>query len=320
MPVIVGDPQRVVAIVGPTAAGKSALALRLASELGGEIVSADSRQVYRHMDIGTGKPSREQRASIPHHLTDIVDPDEEYSLALFLGQASAALHEIHSRSKLAIVAGGTGQYLWGLLEGWQPPQARPDPALRRELDEKARVEGAATLFEELARLDPAAARRIDPQNTRRIVRALEVVRAAHGHPPERSRVAPSFQPLILGLTLGRATLYERIDERVDGMIEAGWVGEVERLLGRGFREDLPSLSSLGYRELGQHLKGELSLEAAVSKIKRKTRRLARQQYAWFRLDDERIRWFQGTAAGVDGAVAYVKETLGGGRPTRTLSS
>ena len=303
--------QKVLAIVGPTAVGKSALAIRLARELGGEIVSADSRQVYRYMDIGTAKPTAEQRRAVRHHIIDVVDPDEEYSLSLFLSQAQAALEDIWSRSKLPIVVGGTGQYIWGLLEGWQVPQVPPIPALRRTLEARVLTEGATILHDELAMLDPAAAGRIDPQNTRRVIRALEVHHSSPNRPsPHPSRGALAFDPLILGLTVERGDLYERINERVDAMMEAGWAMEVEGLMGRGYSLlALPSLSSLGYRELWQHLRGELSLDEAVDMTKRGTRRFAKQQYAWFRLRDERIQWFQGSPDGHDAAAARASQLL-----------
>ena len=303
--------KKILAVLGPTAVGKSALALRLAREIGGEIVSADSRQVYRYMDIGTAKPSKEQRAAVPHHLIDVADPDEEYSLALFLRQAGAAIEDIQSRSRLPILVGGSGQYVWALLEGWQVPNVPPDPALRRRLEQKAASEGARALYEELSGLDLAAARRIDPENVRRVVRALEVHHSAPQSAKEAPRSAPAYEQVVLGLTLERADLYERADRRVDSMIEAGWVEEVRRLLDRGFGPELPSLSSLGYMEVAQHLSGEYSIEEAVVKIKLRTHRFARQQYGWFRLEDQRIRWFQGKPDGVEEAAAYVREALRG---------
>jgi tRNA dimethylallyltransferase len=300
--------QTILAIVGPTGAGKSALAARLARELDGEIVSADSRQVYRYMDIGTAKPSAEQRAAVPHHLIDIIDPDEEYSLALFLCGARAAIRDIQSRSRLPILAGGTGQYVRGLLEGWQVPHVPPDPELRLDLETRARVQGAAALHVELAGVDPKAARRIDPRNARRLIRALEVYRRRkEGLSSEPTRETPPFRPVVLGLTLERTSLYERINRRVEDMIQAGWVGEVEGLLSRGYSPDLPSMSSLGYRELAQHLGGDKSLEEGVAEIKQRTRRFARQQYGWFRLGDQRIRWFQGSPDGLEAAATQARE-------------
>jgi tRNA dimethylallyltransferase len=301
---------KVVAVVGPTAVGKSTLALRLAVEHDGEIISADSRQVYRYMDIGTAKPTAAQRLAVPHHLVDIVDPDEEYSLAFFLRQALSVIQDVHSRDKLPIVVGGTGQYIWGLLEGWQVPEVPPSPALREDLQARASVDGGSALYEELARLDPAAAGRVDPQNTRRVIRALEVYYSSPGQgPSEPSRKAPAFRQLVLGLTLERAELYRRIDDRVDAMIEAGWVAEVKRLLSMGYGPDLPALSSLGYRELAQHLKEGLSLDDAVTRIKGRSRRFARQQRSWFRLGDERIRWSQGTSKGFNSAASQVTDFL-----------
>ena len=282
---------RLLAIVGPTAVGKSALALRLAKRFGGEIVSADSRQVYRWMDIGTAKPSPQDRAAVTHHLIDVVNPDDEYSLAVFLRQATAAIKNVESRSKLPILAGGTGQYVWGLLEGWRPPEVLPDAGLRRRLEERATLEGAPALYQDLSRLDPAAAGRIDPLNVRRVIRALEVCYSSPDRQPGPPRAAePPYHTKILGLTLERATLYRRIDDRADQMIENGWIDEVRALLERGYGAELPSLSSLGYRELVQHLNNELSLEDAIERIKFSTHRFVRHQYAWFRPGDERIRW------------------------------
>ena len=299
--------QKLLAVVGPTASGKSALAVSLARELDGEIISADSRQVYSGMDIGTAKPSAEQRAAVPHHLVDVIAPDEEYSLAVFLRQARTAIHDIESRWKLPILVGGTGQYVWGLLEGWQVPEVPPDHELRAGLEGRARLEGGAVVYKELARLDPDAARRIDPRNVRRVIRALEVHHSSPDFSSRASRSKPPFKSVIVGLTLERAALYQRINERVNTMITEGWVGEVRALLGRGYGPDLPSMSSLGYKELAHHLDGEGSMEVTVERIQQKTRRFARQQYAWFRLDDERIRWFDGSTEGLDAAETFVKD-------------
>lgn len=282
------------AIVGPTAVGKSALAIRLAAHLGGEIVSADSRQVYRHMNIGTAKPSLQDRATVPHHLIDVVDPDEPYSLALFLEQATAAVSEIHTRGRLPILVGGTGQYVWALLEGWQVPRVEPDQRLRQRLEERARFGGAEALHVELAGLDLEAARRIDARNVRRVVRALEVrLSAPLGGPPSRTRVPIASEALIIGLTIDREALYRQIDDRVNGMIGTGWIEEVRGLISMGYRAGLPSMSGVGYRELTQHIEDRLQFAEAVQRTKYRTHRLARQQYGWFRLNDDRILWFDG---------------------------
>ena len=279
------------AIVGPTAVGKSALALRLARRLNGEIVTADSRQVYRHMDVGTAKPPLEDSSEIPHHVIDVVNPDEDYSLALYLRQAADAIRDIYSHSKLPVLEGGTGQYVWGLLEGWQVPEVPPDPELRLRLESRAAAEGPAALYEELARLDPGAASRIDSRNLRRVVRALEVCYSSpKGYPSPPQTRPPPYHVKVLGLTLQRSCLYQRIDDRVERMMDSGWIDEVRALLDMGYRPDLPSMSSLGYRELVQYLGNELTLQEAVQRMKYRTHRFARQQYAWFRLTDKRIHW------------------------------
>jgi tRNA dimethylallyltransferase len=292
------------AILGPTAIGKSALAVELAQAFRGEIVSADSRQVYRYMDIGTAKPSPQQRSIVPHHLIDIISPDEDYSLALFLRQARALISGINKdRNALPVLVSGTGQYIWGLLEGWQVPEVSPDPQLRAKLEYRAETEGAARLYEELSRLDPDASYRIDPRNVRRVIRALEVFHSTRDRPRQHPRkVPPGYDTRIIGLTMEREALYRRIDERVDAMIAAGWVDEVRGLLERGYSPKLPALSSLGYSELVQYLDSKLALDEAIQRIKFRTHRFARQQYAWFRLRDPRIHWFDATARNYADAV------------------
>ena len=281
---------RVIAIVGPTAVGKSALALKLASAIGGEIVNADSRQVYRHMDIGTAKPSHSDQAIVPHHLVDIVDPDQNYSLALFIEQATAVIAEVHCRGNPALLVGGTGQYVWGLLDGWLVPKVPPDPELRRRLETKASDQGQDALYAELVSVDAEAANRIDPRNIRRIIRALEVQYSSPEGKKLPRKSPPDFDAVVIGLTLDRQILYDRIDARIDSMLTEGWVDEVRRLLSMGYGADLPSFSSVGYRELTDYLKGDLSLDEAIEQTKFRTHRYARQQYTWFKLTDDRINW------------------------------
>lgn len=301
--------QGLIAIVGPTATGKTALAIALAQRLGGEIVGADSRQVYRQMDIGTAKPTAEERALAPHHLIDVVDPDQEFSLAQYLEQAVAVLEDVWSRGKQPLLVGGSGQYVWALLEGWRVPRLPPQRELRRELGERADRQGAEALHRELAQVDPKAAARIDPRNVRRVIRALEVHKAT-GRPISywQEKGPPPWEVLILGLTCPRRELYERIDARVDAMMEAGLVDEVRGLLSMGYDPSLASMSGIGYKQVCQHLAGELDLATAVARIKTATHRLARQQYTWFRLDDGRIRWLEGDGA-VDEAVALAEQFL-----------
>jgi tRNA dimethylallyltransferase len=283
--------KKLVAVVGPTATGKTDLALRLALDFEGEIIGADSRQVYRWMDIGTAKPTAEQRARVPHWLVDVADPDEEFGLARYLDLAQAAMDGVWSGSGQPLLVGGTGQYVWALLEGWQVPRVGPDWDLRRELEERANREGHDALHAELAALDPEAARRLDPRNVRRVVRALEVIRRT-GRPLSACQVRrpPEFSWLVLGLELASEELYRRIDARVDAMMEAGLIDEVRGLLDRGYGPDLPSMSGIGYRQVCQYLAGELSLDEAVSRMKTETHRFTRHQRNWFRRDDPRIRW------------------------------
>ncbi len=283
-----------IAIVGPTAVGKSALAIHLAQVFGGEIVSADSRQVFHGMDIGTAKPNPEERELVPHHLIDVVEPDQDFTLALYQQMATRAIQDIHRRGRLALLVGGSGLYVRALLGGFRIPHVSPDAELRRSLEQKAAEEGYMALHEELKGVDPAAAKRIDPRNVRRVIRALEVFRAI-GLPFSQlqgsSPFLPNYRTITIGLTTSRGDLYRRIDSRVDTMMEQGLVKEVDRLLEQGYSLDLPAMSGLGYKQIGQYLKGDLNLAEAVQKIKNETHRFARHQYAWFRLNDETIHWF-----------------------------
>lgn len=283
--------RKLIAIVGPTASGKTDLALRLAPEFGGEIVNADSRQIYRGMDIGTAKPTPAQREAVPHHLFDIVNPDEPFSLAQYHELAHAALNAIWERGRVPFLVGGTGQYVWALLEGWQVPRVPPQPALRAELEERAQREGTEALYRELQALDPVAAARIHPRNRRRIIRALEVI-ARTGRPfsAQQTKAPPAHATLILGLNWSRAELRQRIEKRIQTMLEAGFIEEVRRLLAAGYRPELPSMSSLGYREIAAYLEGRLTLEEAIDRFLAASNRLLRMQATWFRQDDPRIHW------------------------------
>ncbi len=285
------SPSPLVAIVGPTAAGKSELALRLAQRFGGEIVNADSRLVYRGLDVGTGKPSPAELAQVPHHVMDVVEIDETYSLALYLEEAGGAIRDIHSRGRLPLLVGGTGQYVWALLEGFSAPQVPPNAALRERLEAQARNEGHDALWARLREVDPVSASRIDPRNVRRVVRALEVfIESGVPFSQARRRERPPYSRLVIGLTLERVDLYRRIDQRVDAMIMAGWPGEVARLLAAGYSPELPAMGAIGYSDMAEYVTGKLSLQWAGDSIKGATHRFARRQYAWFRLRDERISW------------------------------
>ncbi len=281
-----------IVIVGPTAVGKTRLSLRLAEEFDGEIISADSRQVYRGMDIGTAKPTPEERARVPHHLIDVVAPDETFSLAQYQELTYDAIGDVSARVKLPFLVGGTGQYVRAVVEGWGIPRVPPNEELRAELYRQAEIEGEEALHVRLREVDPAAAEGIDPRNVRRVVRALEVYLET-GQPISelQRKKPPPYRILQIGLTMERQELYHRIDERVDRMIEGGLVEEVKGLAEQGYGYDLPSMSGLGYQQIGMYLRGQVSLKEAIQLIKRHTRRFVRHQYNWFRLDDEGIRWF-----------------------------
>lgn len=291
---------QLIAIVGPTAIGKSKLALHLASQYNGEVVNADSRQVYRFMDIGTAKPGPEELALVPHHLINIINPDEDFSLAQYRQLANSAIKDIQKREKVPILVGGSGQYVWSILENWGLPGVPPDKELRRKMQEKAEREGTHVLYQELKMVDPAAARDIDPANLRRIIRALEVYRLTNVPFSQlRRKQEPEYRAMIIGLTTDREALYHRIDARVNWMLETGLLSEIEGLVNMGYGFELPALSSIGYKQIGMFLKGEITLSAAIQQTKFETHRFARQQYTWFKLNDDRISWFDIHGDGVE---------------------
>ncbi len=277
-----------IAILGPTAVGKSSLAIKLAQEFRGEIVSADSRQVYRGMDIGTAKPTRQDQALVPHHLIDLVNPDENFTLAQYQQFAYQTIAAIHARGNVPFLVGGSGLYVRAVLEGLTIPRVAPNPARRRELEQQS----PERLYARLQKLDPIAASKIDPRNTRRVIRAVQVCEATGGPISVlQSQNPPNYRVLRIGLTMPREQLYERINARVDEMIARGLVDEVRGLIEQGYALDLPSMSGLGYRQIAMYVKGEIDLEEAVRLLKRDTRRFVHHQYSWFRIDDERVTWF-----------------------------
>ena len=278
-------------IIGPTAAGKTALGIALARELGGEIINADSRQVYRYMDIGTAKPTAEERSQVPHHLFDLLDPDENFSLGRFLALAKAKIEEIRKRGKTPMVVGGTGQYIRALQEGWEAPEIGPDEKFRRELEAEATDQGPAALYRRLEAIDPERAGELDPRNVRRVIRALEIHQVTGRVPSALQGKAGEGRPgLMIGLTMERSRLYDRIGQRVDRMMEDGLLEEVKGLAERGYSLGKGPLACPGYRELGQYLAGEIALEEAVQRTKFQTHRLVRRQYTWFKAGDARISW------------------------------
>lgn len=285
-----------IVIVGPTAVGKTYLAVRLAEEFAGEIVSADSRQVYRAMDIGTAKPSAQELTRVPHHLVDIVDLATDFHVAEFQAAAYATIDAIHRRGKLPFLVGGTGQYVQAVIEGWQIPPVAPDPDFREGLYAWAEAEDPTALHQRLERVDPDAASRIHPNNVRRVIRALEVFEAT-GRPISdwQAKVPPPYRVLQIGLTMDRDKLYDQIDQRVDAMVQAGLADEVRTLLDAGYTFDVPAMSSLGYGEFEPYFAGEVSLEDVVQRIKHETHRFVRHQYNWFSEDDPDIHWFDAAA-------------------------
>ena len=304
-----------VCLVGPTAAGKTEVALLVAQRLGAEIISADSRLLYRGMDIGTAKPSPEERQRVPHHLVDVAEPDETWSLAQVRAAVLRAAGEITDRGRLPLIVGGTGQYVRGILEGWDPPPRGDDPAVRMRLEAFARDAGPDALHARLAQVDPSSAGRIDARNVRRVVRALEINEVT-GQPAsaQRRRQTPPYRILRLGLTAPRAILYARIDARIDRMLDQGWVDEVRRLLAKGFQPGLPSFSAIGYPQMVDVVQGKRDLEDAVTEIRRRTRVLVRRQANWFKLDDPAIRWFQAGSTTVDELETVIRDWVDGQTP------
>lgn len=304
------DRTPLVVIVGPTGIGKTALAIRLAQTLDGEIVSADSRQIYRGLDIGTAKPTPKEQASVPHHLIDIVDPDQAFSLIEFQERAYAAIDDITARERLPFLVGGSGQYVRAVIEGWVIPRVPPDAELRDRLNAEAERDGRQALYDRLLALDPDAAGLIDARNLRRVVRALEVcLKTGRPFSQQRGKQPPPYAILQFGLTLERKTLYRRVDARIEAMIEAGLVEEVGGLLAQGYGWELPALSSLGYLQLKGYVQGTLSLDEAVALIKKDTRRFIRQQSNWFRPSDARIHWLDADGDPYPTALDMIRETL-----------
>jgi tRNA dimethylallyltransferase len=297
---------RIAALVGPTGVGKTALALALADRLPLEVVSADSRTVYRGMDIGTAKPTLLERQRVPHHLLDVVDPDEAYSLAVYQEQALAAIAQISGRGRLPLLVGGAGLYVSAVCDGLAIPEVPRDGELRARLEERARIGGFAVLQTELARVDPESAARIDPKNVRRVIRALEVTYAT-GRPFSawQKPVPPPVECALIGLRLERQALYARIDRRIDAWVSGGFVDEVRGLLQRGYSPSLPSMSGIGYREIAQFVLDELPLDTAVAQFKQATHQYAKRQMTWFRRD-ARIHWLDAATASADDIVALLR--------------
>lgn len=285
---------KIIVFCGPTAIGKTEITIQMAEAFSGEVVGADSMQLYRFMDIGTAKPTPGERRRVPHHLVDVADPDADYDAARFLRQSRAAIYDILARSRLPLVAGGTGLYIKAMLYGLC--DARPeDPAVRQKLKADAQAMGSRHLYDRLRRRDPAAAERIHPNDTYRIVRALEVFEIT-GAPMsdyrQRHRFSDApFDALKIGLYLDRSVLYDRINRRVDQMVAEGLYDEVRHLLNMGYSKDLKPMQALGYRHMIAYMEGATDWQTAIDTLKRDTRRYAKRQLTWFRADPE-VAWMQ----------------------------
>ena len=275
--------------------GKTALAIELARRFDGEIVNADSRQVYIGMDIGTAKPTADELRAARHHLIDVRRPDTPLSLGEYLPLARECVEDIFTREKLPVLCGGTGQYVWAMLEGWDVPAIPPDAGFRAQLELRAAAEGTRSLWNDLNAIDPRRAVSIGPHNTRRIIRALEILHSTGEQVSATRRSAePPYRALIIGLTAERAELYRRADDRFDMMMSQGLLDEARQLAAAGYELGRGPLSGVGYTQLGQYLAGEIALDEAIAQSKSGTHRLVRRQYTWFKPTDRRIKWLDAT--------------------------
>jgi tRNA dimethylallyltransferase len=297
-----------IVIVGPTAVGKTELSIRLAMQMNGEIVSADSRQIYKKMNIGTAKPTPEEMSMVPHHLIDVVNPKETFSLALFQQSAYQIIDAIHHKGNLPFLVGGTGQYVRAVVQGWKPPELIPDLGIRKKLEDDATSFGGDFLYKQLSEKDPEAASIIDPRNVRRVIRALEVIeQTKQPFSAQRGKIEPKYDFTQIGLIRPRQELYQRIDLRIDQMIANGLMQEVEKLLADGCPVDSPSLSAIGYREMIAVIQRKYDIEEAITLMKRATRNYVRRQANWFSMNDPNIKWFEMNADTFDQVLAFCKE-------------
>lgn len=292
---ILDSKQKILVIIGPTAVGKTKLSIEMAKRFNGEIISGDSMQIYRGMDIGTAKIKKDEMEGVPHHLIDIKEPDESFSVAEFQQLVRGKITEIAGRGKLPIIAGGTGLYIQSVIYDYQFSDVSGDEKFRQQLEQKAKEIGQEALHQELLKVDPKSAAQIHPNNVRRVIRALEIYHQAGKTRNEYQTAARNdllYQTAIVGLTMDRETLYNRINARVDTMMDEGLLEEVRALYKEG-RRDCQSIQAIGYKELYQYLDGELSLDAAVEKLKQNSRRYAKRQLTWFRNKME-VKWFEMT--------------------------
>ncbi len=296
--------KKLLTIVGATASGKSAASILVAQRFHGEVINCDSRLFYRGLEIGTAMPSEQERSAVPHHLVSFLSPTESYSLAQFLADARRTVLDLHERGTQPVLVGGTGQYVWGLLEGWQVPEVPPNLELRTELEHELEERGVDALYERLEALDPQIAASVDAKNHRRIIRAIE--RIASGTAQDhREAIDPGYDSLLIGLHVERSELHRRIAERIDQMLASGWLDEVNRLIDDGIDFSLPAMSAIGYRELAAVIRGEITIGEARERTIRATNRLVRHQNNWFKQSDGRINWVDVT----DGDLSRVLEPV-----------
>ncbi len=284
--------KKVIAVAGPTASGKTALAIEIAKKFSGEIISCDSMQIYKGMDIGTAKPEFEEMQGIPHHMIDVVDMNTRYSVADFVSDARAAIDGVLSREKVPVIAGGTGLYMDSVLNNIEFFEFECDPDFRSDMEKIAETRGNEALHSRLQALDPEAAENIHPNNVRRVIRALEVCEFSgmtFTRANELSRQKPVYQSLIIGIDVERSLLYERINLRVDKMMERGLFQEVESLYNSGADRNSTAMQAIGYKEIIDSLEGKCTMEEAVEKIKMESRRYAKRQLTWFKRN-ENIHW------------------------------
>lgn len=277
---------KILVIVGPTASGKTRMAVELAQRHNGEVISADSMQIYRTMDIGTAKPTQEEMGGIPHHMIDVADPEEDFSVARYVEMAARCVDDVLARGKLPIVAGGTGLYIDSLLSGRTFAPFSPDSALRGELERELAEKGGQAMLEALAQVDPEAAQRLHPNDHKRIIRALEVYRSTGKtitqHNRETQAIPPRYDALTIGLAFqDRQAMWRRIDQRVDEMVAAGLEDEVRRLLTSGISPKCTAMQAIGYKEFTQALSGEMTWQEAADVVKLRSRQYAKRQLTWF---------------------------------------
>jgi len=302
---------KLLVILGPTAVGKTELSIQIAIKFDAEIISADSRQFYRHMSIGTAKPTFQQLADVPHHMIDVRNPDEPLTLAEFQELAYAAINDLHQGGKLPILVGGTGQYVRAVLEGWGIPEVEPQPHIRVDLEAFADVYGAKALHDRLVAVDRKSAAAIDYRNTRRVIRALELFLVS-GRPKSEleQRNPPPYDVLQIGLTRSKENLRQRVEDRIDNMIAQGLLEEIKSLLESGYGWSLPAMHSLGYIQFQDYFEGRGTLDAAIQRVKSETMDFVRRQYTWFSLDNPSIDWFNLDEVEVAAIVNMVDTWLG----------